>query len=83
MSTSRERFLQQLERCVRYQNMTIPEGPRIVGEQETWAETGGYVAPTEMGNGEDVHCDASAVWGLRPPGDDPTPIDYCCTGDWA
>lgn len=81
MSTSRERMLAQIERCVQHQKPEIEPGPSITGEQEAW-QMGEYVAPEEWGNGEAVDCDASAVWGLRPPGDDPPPVAHC-TGDWA
>ena len=80
MSTSRERMLAQIERCVRHQSQDIEPGPVLQGEQETY-QMGEFIAPEEMGSGEYVECDASAVWGLRPPGDEQPPI--ASTMDWA
>ena len=80
MNTSRERFLRQLERCVQHQkeDITLPDPPR---SDEHIVESSAFVPLEEMGNGESMHCDASAVWGLQPPDRTaPPPVD--CTGGW-
>ena len=79
-NTSRERFLAQLDRCVRYQNenITLPDPPR---SPEAINESYEFIPLDAMGNGQpEAHVDTASVWGLRPPGD-ATPV----TGDggWA
>lgn len=70
MTTSRDRFLAQLERCVRYQNenITLPDPPR---SSESVHDTSEFIPMDPMGNGQpQVEVERDAVWGLRPPGDD-------------
>ena len=81
--TSRERFLQQLERCVKHQNQDIPPENPICAPWEPYVPMGEYLAPEDMGNGEtDVETDAGSPWGLRPPGDPGEP-PILHVGDWA
>ena len=70
MSTSRERFLAQLERCVKYQNENIflPDPPRST---EWVGDTTVILPREEFGNGETVEVDHSSVAGLRAPGEEP------------
>ncbi len=82
MSTSRERFLQQLERCVQHQRQDIEPGPVLIGESEQY-NMGEFIAEDAMGNGEQMQCDASAIWGLRPPGEETPPSPIYTVGDWA
>ena len=68
--TSRERFLQQLERCVKHQNPEIPAESPILAPSEPYA-MGEFIAPEPMGNGAgEADVDTTSIWGLRPPGDD-------------
>lgn len=80
MQTSRERFLAQLERCARYQDetITLPDPPRA---SENIMESAVFLPPEVTGNGEELHCDANAVWGLRPPNEVTPPMNSI--GDWA
>ena len=80
MMTSRERFLAQLDRCVKYQNESIvlPDPPRSA---ENIIETPEFIPADPMGNGQpQVDVETASVWGLRPPGES-APV----TGDggWA
>jgi hypothetical protein len=82
MATSRERFLRQLERCVRHQPPDIDPGPQITSDPEPIV-MGDVLEPEEMGNGEaPVECDTSSTWGLRPPGEEPPQVPVN-VGDWA
>lgn len=81
MSTSREKMIQQIERCVAHQKAEVEGGPVIQGPAEEY-QMGEYIAPEVSGNGEEVQCEASAIWGLRPPGEE-TLMSDVNTGDWA
>ena len=87
MCTSRERFLQQLERCVQHQPDHIEPGPVITTPPEIYIGQGEFIAPTDEPTAT-VDCDTSSVWGLRPPGDDERPMVHPLNseefmGDWA
>lgn len=89
MCTSRERFLQQLERCVQHQPEHIEPGPTITAPAEEWVAMGEFLTPELVGNGEEVVTDTSSTWGLRPPNESsPDPLPHPLNhgfeyGDWA
>ncbi len=69
MNTSRERFLAQLDRCVKHQNenLALPDPPRSA---ENILETSEFIPMEAMGSGQpQVDVDTPNVWGLRPPGE--------------
>ena len=88
MCASRERFLRQLERCVRHQPAHITPGPVITTPPEIYIGMGEFIAPADDTPPGHVECDTSSVWGLRPPGDDERPMAHPLNsdeylGDWA
>ena len=72
MGTSRERFLAQLERRVKYQSADIPPPTDLPwAQEETYHWSMEIIPPEPMGNGDFVDCETQSTFGLRPPGDDP------------
>lgn len=68
---SREKFLRQLDLCVKHQraDIVLPDPPRCADE---WLQNVGEILPPEpMGNGGSVDTQHSAVWGLRAPNEEP------------
>jgi hypothetical protein len=80
-STSRERFLASLARCVKYQreDIQLPDPPRA--RDETYAFGGDFLPEEPSGNGATtVPTDTETIWGLRPPGEEmppPPEVAFC------
>lgn len=60
---SREKFLEQLYRCVKHYNGEIPP-PEVPSCSEIWTGFGESLPLPEMGNGEpQVDCENESHWG--------------------